>query len=74
MTEPLELAGRRAMVTGAGSGIGLATVQLLMARGAQVAAVVQNHEQAHQLRHSLPGAQVLVQDLLDSAACAASTT
>ena len=71
MTEPLELAGRRAMVTGAGSGIGLATAQLLMARGAQVAAVVQNHEQAHQLRHSLPGAQVLVQDLLDSAACAA---
>ena len=71
MTEPLELAGRRAMVTGAGSGIGLATAQLLLQRGAQVAAVVQNQEQASLAKQQLPGALVLVQDLLDSAACAA---
>ena len=71
MTEPLELAGRRALVTGAGSGIGLATAQLLHQRGAQVAAVVQDQAQADHLQQQLPEALVLVQDLLDSAACAA---
>jgi len=52
-----ELTGRHALVTGAGSGIGLATACALSARGARVAAVVQNAGQ--------------VQDLLDNAACAA---
>ena len=71
MAAPPELAGRRALVTGAGSGIGLATAERLQQLGAQVAAVVQNEEQAQQLRHRLPDALVLVQDLLDHAACAA---
>ena len=71
MTAPPELAGRRALVTGAGSGIGLATAERLQQLGAQVAAVVQNEEQAQQLQHCLPDALVLVQDLLDHAACAA---
>ena len=71
MTEPLELAGRRALVTGAGSGIGLATARLLHQRGAQVAGVVQDQAQADHLQQQLPEALVLVQDLLDSAACAA---
>ena len=71
MTAPPELAGRRALVTGAGSGIGLATADRLQQLGAQVAAVVQNEEQAQQLRHRLPDVLVLVQDLLDHAACAA---
>ena len=71
MTAPPELAGRRALVTGAGSGIGLATAERLQQLGAQVAAVVQNEEQAQQLRHRLPDVLVLVQDLLDHAACAA---
>ncbi len=66
-----ELAGRRALVTGAGSGIGLATVQALLAQGAQVAAVVQNPQQRQALATALPANQVLVQDLLDDAACAA---
>ena len=44
MSEPLELAGRRALVTGAGSGIGLATARLLHQRGAQVAGVVHHTE------------------------------
>jgi len=71
MAEPLELAGRRALVTGAGSGIGMATAQLLLQRGAQVAAVVQNDEQASLAQQHLPGALVLLQDLRDSAGCAA---
>ena len=71
MAAPPELAGRRALVTGAGSGIGLATAERLQQLGAQVAAVVQTEEQAQQLQHCLPDALVLVQDLLDHAACAA---
>jgi len=71
MAEPLELAGRRALVTGAGSGIGMATAQLLLQRGAQVAAVVQSDEQASLAQQHLPGALVLLQDLRDSAGCAA---
>jgi NAD(P)-dependent dehydrogenase (short-subunit alcohol dehydrogenase family) len=68
--DSLELSGRHALVTGAGSGIGLATAQLLLRHGAKVAAVVQNREQAQQLAAALPQALVLVQDLLDEAACA----
>jgi NAD(P)-dependent dehydrogenase (short-subunit alcohol dehydrogenase family) len=66
-----ELSGRRALVTGAGSGIGLATARVLLAHGARVAAVVQHEGQAEAARHALPDAEVLVQDLLDDAACAA---
>ncbi len=65
-----ELAGRRVLVTGAGSGIGLATAQVLLSHGARVGAVVQNEEQAETARSLLPGAPVLVQDLLDDAATA----
>ena len=67
----LEMHGRRALVTGAGSGIGLATARVLQAHGARVAAVVQDAAQLALARAQLPGAQVLVQDLLDDAACAA---
>jgi NAD(P)-dependent dehydrogenase (short-subunit alcohol dehydrogenase family) len=67
----MELAGRRALVTGAGSGIGLATAKLLLQRGAQVAAVVQNDEQASLAQQQLPEALVLLQDLRDSVGCAA---
>lgn len=66
-----EMQDRRVLVTGAGSGIGLATLQVLAARGAQVAAVVQNEAQREQLVKHLAGACVLVQDLLDDAAAAA---
>jgi len=69
--EGVELSGRYALVTGAGSGIGLATAQVLHRRGAKVAAVVQSTEQARQLERLLPQACVIVQDLLDDAACAA---
>jgi NAD(P)-dependent dehydrogenase (short-subunit alcohol dehydrogenase family) len=66
-----EMAGRRVLVTGAGSGIGLATAALLQRHGAHVAAVVQDHGQGALAREALPGALVLQQDLLDEAACAA---
>jgi NAD(P)-dependent dehydrogenase (short-subunit alcohol dehydrogenase family) len=69
--DSLELSGRHALVTGAGSGIGLATAQVLLRHGAKVAAVVQTSEQAQRLRATLPQACVFVQDLLDDAACAA---
>jgi NAD(P)-dependent dehydrogenase (short-subunit alcohol dehydrogenase family) len=66
-----ELAARRILVTGAGSGIGLATAQVLQEQGARVAAVVQDEQQAAVAREQLPGATVLVQDLLDDAGAAA---
>ncbi len=66
-----EMSGRRVLVTGAGSGIGLATAQLLVQAGAQVVAVMQNADQQQAAQPLLGSAAVLVQDLLDDAACAA---
>ena len=65
-----ELHERCALVTGAGSGIGLATAQALLRQGARVAAVVQDNAQAEQAGPALAGAHVLVQDLRDDAGCA----
>jgi len=67
----MEMAGRHVLVTGAGSGIGLATSQVLLARGAKVAGVVQDPAQAAHLRAVLPQVAVLEQDLRDDAGCAA---
>ena len=66
-----ELLGRHALVTGAGSGIGLATVRALLSHGAKVAAVVQNEAQRAALEGVLPASHIFVQDLLDDAGCAA---
>lgn len=66
-----ELLGRRVLVTGAGSGIGLATVQLLQQQGASVAAVVQNEAQRQGLLGRLPDKAIFVRDLLDDESTAA---
>lgn len=66
-----ELNQRHVLVTGAGSGIGLATAQVLQRHGARVAAVVHNAQQAHAVQRALPAAAVLEQDLLDLDACRA---
>jgi len=66
-----EMQGRHVLVTGAGSGIGLAVARMLAARGARVAGVVQHAAHADELRRQVPQAAVFVQDLLDDTATAA---
>lgn len=69
-----EMLGRRVLVSGAGSGIGLATARVLKAHGALVAGVVQYDSQVPAVREQLPDAPVFVQDLLDDEACTALPT
>jgi NAD(P)-dependent dehydrogenase (short-subunit alcohol dehydrogenase family) len=66
-----ELAGRRILVTGAGSGIGLATAGVLAREGAKVAAVILDETQRDAVLAQVPNAAVLVQDLTDRRASAA---
>jgi NAD(P)-dependent dehydrogenase (short-subunit alcohol dehydrogenase family) len=69
-----EMSGRRVLVTGAGSGIGLATARVLHRQGARVAAVVQHASQAAAIQAQVPDAVILEQDLLDDAGCDALPT
>ena len=71
--DPQALAGRTAVVTGGSSGIGLATVQELLASGAAVALCGRNAERLaaalDQLRAQFPQARLFAQacDVLDAA-------
>ncbi|XP_036614019.1 L-xylulose reductase [Trichosurus vulpecula] len=58
-------AGRRALVTGAGKGIGRDTAKALFARGAQVVAVSRTQEDLASLAQECPGIETLCVDLGD---------
>ncbi len=64
-----EMRGRRVLVTGAGSGIGLETAISLVKQGAQVTAVVETEEQRASLMRNVSELNVLVANLLDLAVC-----
>nr|AAH12247.1 Dcxr protein [Mus musculus] len=61
----LGLAGRRALVTGAGKGIGRSTVLALKAAGAQVVAVSRTREDLDDLVRECPGVEPVCVDLAD---------
>jgi 3-hydroxybutyrate dehydrogenase len=65
-TEPIDLQGRRALVTGAASGIGLACARRLAAAGASVIAVDLDGEGAERVAKEL-GGEAVQADLTDQA-------
>lgn len=67
----MELAGRRILVTGAGSGIGLAVAGVLAREGAAIACVIAGDTQRAALLQAVPQAVVMVQDLRDREAAQA---
>jgi NADP-dependent 3-hydroxy acid dehydrogenase YdfG len=62
------LQGRRAIVTGASSGIGAATARLLASQGAEVHLVGRNSERLAAVRAECPGAHTVVLDVRDAEA------
>jgi NAD(P)-dependent dehydrogenase (short-subunit alcohol dehydrogenase family) len=58
-----DLAGRKLFVTGAGSGIGRATVALALADGAHVVGLARDAAEAALLAELLPGTHIVVHDL-----------
>ena len=56
------LAGKRALVVGAGSGIGRAVVDAFSAEGAKVAVLERDHDKCERLRHELPEVPVVEGD------------
>uniref|UniRef100_A0A8C2QKB7 Dicarbonyl L-xylulose reductase n=1 Tax=Cricetulus griseus TaxID=10029 RepID=A0A8C2QKB7_CRIGR len=61
----LGLAGRRALVTGAGKGIGRSTVLALQAAGARVVAVSRTQADLDSLASECPGVETVCVDLAD---------
>jgi NAD(P)-dependent dehydrogenase (short-subunit alcohol dehydrogenase family) len=59
------LAGRRALITGAGSGIGESTARLLAAEGAQVGLMGRRAGQLQRVAADLPGAVTVPADISD---------
>ncbi|HEY0501721.1 MAG TPA: SDR family NAD(P)-dependent oxidoreductase [Kutzneria sp.] len=69
----IRLDGRRAVVTGASSGIGFETARVLAAAGAEVTLAVRDREAGNRAAAQVPGAKVAVLDLADLASVAAFT-
>ncbi|XP_018417287.1 PREDICTED: L-xylulose reductase [Nanorana parkeri] len=68
----ISFAGRRALVTGAGKGIGRATVKALRTAGAAVIAVSRSPEDLESLARECPGVETVCVDLGDWSATEAS--
>lgn len=62
MTDAGWLAGKRALVVGAGSGIGRAVTELFLEEGASVGVLERSEEKCAELRRSLPGCPVVLGD------------
>ncbi len=68
MSTPFRLDGRKALITGAASGIGEATARVLSAAGASVCIVDMDRTRAERLSLELPGSTALACDITDEAA------
>jgi NAD(P)-dependent dehydrogenase (short-subunit alcohol dehydrogenase family) len=68
MSTPFRLDGRKALITGAASGIGEATARVLSAAGASVFIVDIDRTRAERLSLELPGSTALICDITDEAA------
>lgn len=68
----MQISDRAFLVTGASSGIGLATAEDLTARGARVALLARNSEALRELTARLPGSLPLVVDVTDFGALRAA--
>lgn len=63
-----QLSGRAALVTGAASGIGYATAQVLSARGARLLLVDRDHESLERAGAAIPGSYTFACDVSDEQA------
>jgi 2-keto-3-deoxy-L-fuconate dehydrogenase len=68
MSTPFRLDGRKALITGAASGIGEATARVLSAAGASVFIVDIDRTRAEKVSSELPGSTALACDITDEAA------
>jgi NAD(P)-dependent dehydrogenase (short-subunit alcohol dehydrogenase family) len=70
---PVNLAGKRLLITGAASGIGLSLLRGAVADGAECAVLVKDRAEAEAVADVLPAARIHVIDLRDAAGVAAVT-
>lgn len=65
----MSAAGKRALVVGASSGVGLAAARLFAAGGAKLAIAARSGDKLNRVAGELGGAKVIVADVADTAAC-----
>ena len=63
----MRLAGRRILITGGGSGIGLATAERFVTEGAQVAILDRSPQSLARVKNALPGVVALACDVSQEA-------